>query len=56
VGLTDRDGRRQTRISAGQVAVVERDAQGNIRVREGRLSWELPEDPSATEAEEPAGS
>lgn len=56
VGLTDRDGRRQTRISAGQVAVVERDAQGNIRVREGRLSWELPEDPSATEAQEPAGS
>jgi ferric-dicitrate binding protein FerR (iron transport regulator) len=53
--LTDRNGGRETRIAAGQVAVFERDSLGDIRVREGRLSWELPEDPTPA-APDSAGS
>jgi ferric-dicitrate binding protein FerR (iron transport regulator) len=53
--LTDLDGRRQTRVVAGQVAVVERDSQGDIRVREGRLSWELPDDSAAAAPGSPIG-
>lgn len=37
-----------TRIAAGQVAVFENDGGGDVRVRRGRLAWQLP-------AEAPAG-
>lgn len=38
-------GGRTTRIAAGQVAVFENDGRGDVRVRQGRLAWQLPESP-----------
>ena len=36
-------GGETTRIAAGQVAVVEKDDGGAVRVRQGRLAWQLPD-------------
>jgi uncharacterized cupin superfamily protein len=36
-------GGETTRIAAGQVAVVEKDDGGVVRVRHGRLTWQLPD-------------
>lgn len=36
-------GGETTRIVAGQVAVVEKDDGGAVRVRHGRLTWQLPD-------------
>lgn len=41
--LTQPDG-GTTRMAAGQVAVVERGDGGAVRVRQGRLEWQLPDD------------
>jgi ferric-dicitrate binding protein FerR (iron transport regulator) len=43
--LHDRRRGEQTRITAGQVAVVEPAPEGGIRILPGRLRWELPADP-----------
>jgi ferric-dicitrate binding protein FerR (iron transport regulator) len=43
--LRDRGHGEQTRITAGQVAVVEPAPEGGIRILPGRLRWELPADP-----------
>jgi len=36
-------GGETTRIAAGQVAVIEKDDGGAVRVRQGRLAWQLPD-------------
>jgi ferric-dicitrate binding protein FerR (iron transport regulator) len=33
-----------TRIAAGQVAVLEKDGDGGVEVRQGRLEWQLPDE------------
>ena len=43
--LRDRGHGEQTRITAGQVAVVEPAPEWGIRILPGRLRWELPADP-----------
>lgn len=34
-----------TRIAAGQVAILEKDGDGGVQVRRGRLGWQLPDEP-----------
>ena len=33
-----------TRIAAGQVAILEKDGDGGVQVRQGRLEWQLPDE------------
>lgn len=33
-----------TRIAAGQVAILEKDGDGGVQVRRGRLGWQLPDE------------
>ena len=33
-----------TRIAAGQVAILEKDGDGGVQVRQGRLGWQLPDE------------
>lgn len=47
-------GGRTTRIVAGQVAVLRKNGDGDVRVRKGRLEWQLP-DESPGEPPSPAG-